>query len=445
MNTIKVYYLDSASSFLKELIGNRLRDYLQGEKVPFLYEKATIGALKRSPRFQYVFKNHLPEDEEFIIVLLALIPHLLPDFFTEIIADFLQEGGELPEFGGIKGNHHRGIIPTGETALFVLSGKDLEKRSRMAQLLSSDSWLIKNNILSLEPVPETEPRCSGRLVLNEEASEYLLTGKISRPKFSLEFGAEFLATEQSWDDLVLNPHTVNQIREIEIWLRHNQTLLNDWGMKNKLKPGYRALFHGPPGTGKTMTAMLIGKYTQREVYRVDLSKIVSKYVGETEKNLSKIFDKGQNKDWILFFDEADAIFGKRTNVKDAHDKYANQEVAYLLQKIEQYTGLVILASNLKSNIDEAFTRRIHTIIYFPKPTPEERVQIWKRTFPAQVKFEPDLDLEEISLNYELTGANIVNVVHKVCLELLSRNTVMLSNELLIENIKKEYLKEGKMI
>lgn len=445
MSNIKIYYLDSACSFLKELIENRLKNHIQGEKLLFLYEKATIGALKQSPRFQHVFKNQVPSDEEFIIVLLALIPHLLPNFFTEIIATFLQDGGDLPEFGGVKGHHHRGIIPTGETALFILSGNDLEKRSRFVQSFSSDSWLFKNGILTLETVAETEPKPSGRLILNDEVVEYLVLGKTSRPKFSLEFGAEFLATDQNWEDLILNQHTINQIREIEIWLKHHKTLMNDWGMKTKLKPGYRALFHGPPGTGKTMTAMLIGKYTNREVYRVDLSKIVSKYVGETEKNLAKIFDRGQNKDWILFFDEADAIFGKRTNVKDAHDKYANQEVAYLLQKIEQYTGLVILASNLKSNIDEAFTRRIHTIIYFPKPTPEEREKIWRKTFPKQVKFDAHLSFEEISQNYDLTGANIVNVVHKVCLELLSQNVDILTKELLVENIKKEYLKEGKMI
>lgn len=440
-----MYYLNSACLFLKELIENRLKNHIQGEKILFLYEKATIGALKQSPRFQYVFKNQTPSDEDFIITLLALIPHLSPNFLVDIITNFLQNGSDLPEFGGVKGNHHRGIIPTGETALFILSGNDLEKRSRFAQAFSSDSWLFKNGILTIETVAETEPKLSGRLILNDEIIEYLMFGKTSRPKFSLEFGAEFLSTEQNWDDLILNQHTLSQIREIEIWLAHNNTLLNDWGMKSKLKPGYRALFHGPPGTGKTMTAMLIGKYTNREVYRVDLSKIVSKFVGETEKNLSKIFDKGQNKDWILFFDEADAIFGKRTSVKDAHDKYANQEVAYLLQKIEQYTGLVILASNLKSNIDEAFTRRIHTIIYFPKPTPEEREIIWTKIFPKQIKFNEDLLFDEVSRNYDLTGANIVNIVHKVCLELLSQNTVILSKDLLIENIKKEYLKEGKMI
>ena len=128
-------------------------------------------------------------------------------------------------------------------------------------------------------------------------------------------------------------------------------------MRKRVKPGYRALFHGPPGTGKTLTATLLGKHTGRPVFRIDLSRVVSKYIGETEKNLSRLFDKAEHKDWILFFDEADALFGKRTEIRDAHDKYANQEVAYLLQRIESYAGLVILATNQRGNIDEAFLRR----------------------------------------------------------------------------------------
>src|SRR6185436_18277436 len=134
-------------------------------------------------------------------------------------------------------------------------------------------------------------------------------------------------------DLVLHPNTFKHIREIENWLLYNDTLWQ-WGIGKKLKPGYRALFHGPPGTGKTLTATLLGKYTGRPVFRIDLSRVVSKYIGETEKNLASLFDKAEHKDWILFFDEADALFGKRTEIRDAHDKYANQEVSYLLQRIE---------------------------------------------------------------------------------------------------------------
>lgn len=151
------------------------------------------------------------------------------------------------------------------------------------------------------------------------------------------------------------------------WLKHLPALKPRRSLNKKIKSGYRCLFYGPSGTGKTMTAAWIGKESNLPVYRIDLSMVISKYIGETEKNLKRLFDDAEKKVGILFFDEADALFGKRTNVRDAHDKFANQEVAYLLQRLEDYPGLVILASNLKSNIDEAFTRRFNSVLKFPIP------------------------------------------------------------------------------
>lgn len=171
-----------------------------------------------------------------------------------------------------------------------------------------------------------------------------------------------------WDDLALPAGTLSLIREIEHWIRHNDTLLNPWG-KRRIAPGYRALFYGPTGTGKTLAATLLGKHTAKDVFRVDLSRVVSKYVGETEKNLSRLFDKAEKQNWILFFDEADALFSKRTDIRDAHDKRANQEVAYLLQRIESYNGLVILASNQRANLDDALVRCLQNIIQFPSREP----------------------------------------------------------------------------
>jgi SpoVK/Ycf46/Vps4 family AAA+-type ATPase len=176
-----------------------------------------------------------------------------------------------------------------------------------------------------------------------------------------------LTTDLSWKNLVLDKETVKQVEEIKNWLKHSSSAKPGSGTDNKLKPGYRSLFYGPPGTGKTVAAALIGRELNMAVYKIDLSMVVSKYIGETEKNLELLFASAKDKGWILFFDEADALFGKRTEVKDAHDKYANQETAYLLQRIEDYPGLVILATNMKSNIDEAFTRRFHSILHFPFP------------------------------------------------------------------------------
>ena len=224
-------------------------------------------------------------------------------------------------------------------------------------------------------------------------------------------------------------------------MRHGRTLMADWGMAGRLRPGYRALFHGPPGTGKTLTATLLGKATGREVYRVDLSTVVSKFIGETEKNLSTLFDKANDQDWILFFDEADALFGKRTSVKDAHDRYANQEVSYLLQRVEDFDGLVILASNFRANIDEAFLRRFNAIIRFPFPTEDERRAIWTRTLPDR---EGRDHLAAHLARFELSGGNIVNVVQFAAIEAIAAGAETIRLADAVKGIQREVEKEGKV-
>jgi SpoVK/Ycf46/Vps4 family AAA+-type ATPase len=216
-------------------------------------------------------------------------------------------------------------------------------------------------------------------------------------------------------------------------------------MRRYLKPGYRALFYGPPGTGKTLTATLLGKQTDREVFRVDLSLVVSKYIGETEKNLGQLFDKAQSKNWILFFDEADALFGKRTETRDANDRYANQEVAFLLQKIEEFDGLVILASNLKSNIDPAFARRFQTIIHYPVPNAQERLLLWEKYWPSTMSLASSAKLKDLADRYELTGAGISNVIQLCILRALGNEQKIISSTNLTEAIRLEYQKEGKLI
>jgi hypothetical protein len=203
------------------------------------------------PRF---IRLQEPTSQELILMMLALAPHLSPAFFDKLISEYLPEGGDFPEFGGVKGSNHRGILPTGETAQFILAGDDLEKRLAVQRILSSEHWFAQKHILWLEPVREGEPAMSGRLVLDPEIVEEITTGTVSRPAFSVEFPAEHIETAMDWDDLVLNPATWTQICEIENWIVHHDTLLNEWGMKKRIKPGYRALFYGPPGTGKTFAA-----------------------------------------------------------------------------------------------------------------------------------------------------------------------------------------------
>jgi DNA polymerase III delta prime subunit len=434
-------------NFLAEVFRHRLKNHFgQDNKLPKLAEVMKIVSAKDDSELSTFIRNQKMAPEEIIVLILAIAPHIKPAFFDSLIEQNLSQSGDFPQLGGIRGKQFRGFLPSGETALFLLAGDELHKRFEYSRLFSSDHYFAQKNLLWLDDPESGEPPLSGKLEIGRDFLELFIQGNISRPKMSMDFPAEFITTELNDDDLVLSPSTIRQIAELENWINYQDTLMNTWNMKRWIKPGYRALFHGPPGTGKTLTAMIIGKNTGRDVFRIDLSMVVSKFIGETEKNLSQLFERARNKNWILFFDEADALFGKRTNVRDAHDKYANQEVAFLLQRIENHNGLVILASNFKSNIDEAFIRRFQLVIYFPLPTAGERLQLWQKTLPSNVgiKLPSESDLSSIARKYEITGAGIVNVIQYCCLESLSKKSNEISVDQIKAGIEREYQKEGKV-
>jgi ATP-dependent 26S proteasome regulatory subunit len=214
-----------------------------------------------------------------------------------------------------------------------------------------------------------------------------------------------------WQDLVLPESHMSQLHEIASQAKHRHRVMRDWGFGKKmaLGRGLNALFAGSSGTGKTMAAEVIGYELGLDIYKIDLSAVVSKYIGETEKNLNRLFNEAEHSNAILFFDEADALFGKRSEVKDAHDRYANIEVGFLLQKMEEYEGITILSSNLRRNIDEAFVRRIQFIIDFPFPDATHREMIWRKTFPEKAPLDADVDFTFLATKFKLTGGHIRNI------------------------------------
>jgi len=431
--------LASAVNELQQMIALRIKAHFHQHQFEFSesLERCFIKEdIAKHLKQQLIF-------DEWVIVLVALVPHISPNFFESIIQEHMPTGGDFPEFGGVKGTNHRSMLPTGETVQFILAGNNVGGRLAVHRYFAEDHFFFRQNILWLEPVKEGEPVMSGRIIVSQEMVDKILLDKEGAPRFGLDFPAKRIVTEMVWEDAVLNTQTVQQVQDITNWLHHHHLLFEDENLKRKIKPGYRVLFYGPSGTGKTLTAALLGKQFNKDVYRIDLSQIVSKYIGETEKNLESVFRRAESKNWILFFDEADALFGKRTNVQSSHDKYANQEVSYLLQRIEDYPGLLILASNFKSNLDDAFIRRFHSLIHFPMPNAAERLELWKKSLPAGLQLDTAVDLPWLSRRHEMTGAAILNAVQFASLLCYARNDATLFQSDLVDGIQKEYLKEEK--
>ena len=392
--------------------------------------------------YAYFVRHYECSFAERTALILGLIPHIRPQMLDVFFTKNQKFDRKYTQFGGVW-EPAGDFWPTGETLVFLLAANDLELRFALQRLFDGDHFFAKHNILRLTPEGRDTPRMKAPLRISDEYLSYFTTGQPRRPDFGAHFPARYIETQLTWDDLVLHPGTRRQVEEIRTWIGHGDTLMYDWGMAAKLRPGYRALFYGPPGTGKTMTACLLGKTTGRDVYKVDLSLIVSKYIGETEKNLAKVFDQAQHRDWILFFDEADALFGKRSITKDAHDRYANQEVSFLLQRIETFDGIAILASNQRHNLDEAFTRRFESVIFFPIPRTEERLRLWQQAFSPKAQLDEALDLEQIAHAHALSGGSIMNVVRYASLQALKDGGTVIALDDVMQGIRREYAKEGK--
>jgi hypothetical protein len=255
-----------------------------------------------------------------------------------------------------------------------------------------------------------------------------------------------ISATYDWDDIVLPNDQINRLREICIQVRNRRTVLETWGFDRRLSmgKGVNTLFAGPSGAGKTMAAEIIAADLGLDLYKIDLSSMVSKYIGETEKNLDQVFSAAREANAILFFDEADALFGKRSEVKDAHDRYANIEVGYLLQKMEEYDGVVILATNLRKNMDDAFVRRLHVTVDFPFPEEDDRLRIWRKVFPREAPLAEDVDLPFLARQFKLTGGNIRNIALLAAF-LAAEEGAVIGMDQVIRAIRREYQKIGKLV
>lgn len=433
-------FIKSQLDWLQKVIDTRLRLFF-GHETSVKHIEEILG--HDNKWYAVFFPAQKVSFADKLLFWLSLVPVLKPSLLDVFFVKNQDIDNRFTEFGGLRPAQFNGVLPTFETLLFILSGDDTEERIKWLKYFGRNHFLFASSLVEMESPHNSEPFTASVICASNDLVETIVRGKEYAPEFSHSFPAKKLETLQNWSDLVLEQNTMQQIEEIKSWVNYGNLMLDTFNLRAKLKPGYRSLFSGQAGTGKTFTAALLGKETGYEVYRIDLSLIISKYIGETEKNLTRIFDRAENKKWILFFDEADALFGKRTQVKDSHDRYANQEVSYLLQRLEDFNGLVILATNLRSNIDDAFSRRFQSIIDFPMPKQPERLKIWQNTFSKNTPLAADVDLELISENFEITGGSIINVVRYCSLLAITRKNHTIHQADITEGIRREFLKEGK--
>ncbi|WP_298423905.1 ATP-binding protein [uncultured Kordia sp.] len=439
-----IFAIHQEIDWLQNVINQVIGNYLQHEGVDAHWTELEVPDIEEvDTPYTNTIKDWNLNTLERLALILAITPHIRPETLDIFFGQNKIYNRGFTEFGGIIDKGHSGFLPTGQTLLFLLAVLNPEWHIEVLSFFDSDHVFQKEQVLDVENTESYLPKLNGILSINYRWLHYFITGEKRALQHSVSFPAQKITTNLEWEDVVLNPSIMDQITELQTWLTHKDTLMKDWGLSKRLKPGYRALFYGPPGTGKTLTVSLLGKNLGMDVYRVDLSMIVSKYIGETEKNLSRIFDSAAYQNWILFFDEADALFGKRTQANSSNDRHANQQTSYLLQRIEDFPGFIILASNLKANMDEAFSRRFQSTINFKMPSVNERIILWKKAFSDTCTLAPDINLYQIAEKYELAGGAIINVLRYCALAAIQRNDTVVQKQELLDGIRREFKKLNK--
>lgn len=409
---------------------------------------------------QWLMQHRIAEKAPERLLMAVIMALSLNDAMFFSLLELLQRPIISVFVGGQTQDNSRRFLPTFQTLLYLLAGVDLKNQANYqlyfrAQQISLDAWGIQ--------MISTQSRLTGRNDLPDEWKnllislkpniwQFFLGGEMPQPEDNQDLPLTKLETSLNYEDLVLKQSTRDELRELIAFARSGQEYFADKEASGGFKKGFIALLHGEPGTGKTLIATTIGKHVGLTTYQLEMSEVVSKYIGETSQNLNKVFDELQRTiDWlqgkpsILFIDEADAILGKRSEVNDSKDRYANLDVSNLLQRVEKFPGLIILATNFQQNIDPAFHRRIQVQVHVPPPDADERTQLWKNYCPPKYSFPAPNFARMMGEKFALTGAQINNILKRATVLAHSEGATVLDFEEYLEQpLKSELIKDGKV-
>lgn len=379
-------------------------------------------------------------DEEFVLLCLSLSATFAPELL-QMLSAAASDPSMTPYTGGIFLKGLPVFCPTVRTAVFLLAGKDMEKRRRYASAFHNRQSIFSAGIVIAEPPSPVSVFMDHHLIFSDQFLGTILQGELPRLDADPGFPVRRARGKHILADVILKAKTQQQISKLRIFAK-NMKKLWEIDTDGKTRSNFIGIFSGDPGTGKSHAAEAVGNEFGLPVYKVNFAQMVSKYIGETEKNLEKVFDRFDKQPSILFFDEAESIFSKRTEVGDSHDQHANNLQSFLLQKVEEFSGIIILATNVQNltqYFDRAFQRRFRLIVEFEFPDYPERLEIWKRALFGPFRFEEGL-IERLAKNYQLSGGSIYNVISDGIIEALERDTETITFELLENALDDEFKK-----
>lgn len=439
MDINSIRYLEREMVWLRQCIEWRITLCLGRDEGPAEELPAPPPVKQDGTAFsEFIIKHNLSAHER-LVMALAMANRIKPNLLNRLADDPVI----FRAFKACRSERANSVVPTAETALYIIAGDDdTILRMQCQSIFEAEHLFYKQSVISLSEGGTGDSPFNGPLAISSSFYDLFTRNTYRRPRFSNEFPAHLLTTNLEWDDMLLMPFTQSRLEETKAYLQHFDTLINDWDMGKHSKPGCRILFYGDSGTGKTLAATLLGKHLNRDVYRVDISAVTSKYIGETSKRLESLFNIAESKGWIIFIDEGDALLGQRSAADSSHPNthYANQDTAFLLQRIENYDGIIIVATNLRNNIDRAFARRFQTMVRFQFPDHNIQYKLWMDNLPGKCPLAPGIDLMSIIQKYPLSPAAIINVIFRVSVLALQKGASTISAEDLMMCIKDEQVK-----
>ena|GEM_PF-5787157 len=417
----------SVSAWIAQLIGARQADtehafeeLLAHFPAPALPEDSALGG--------FIKENELSPEAVFTLLFLFAYTQN-PRIISPLIHD--NNPCALRPIEGL-------FAPTGYTILYLLQGVNPGDPRKVFNLFRPAHPFNRRSILQLMSPPPGLGEYAGVLQFVPGIFDMFITNTFQAPRFGDNFPAKLLHTDQVYEDMIHEDYLLRKMKIVVNQYLFEQKMRDELGMDKQMPRGYRVLMSGPPGTGKSMAAAVMGRYMYRDVYQVMLSQVLNKYIGESEKNLERLFDMAEGKGWVLFFDEADALFGNRSEEgkDDAGSRNRNELISYLLQRLERYDGMVLAATNLENNMDVAFKRRFQEHLRFSLPGEHLRARIWEKYLPKNYKLDERIRLQDLA-KHILPPSSIANVCNRTTLYSLFYDHKMLKYDDLSFEIKVE--------